>query len=127
MTETDGTFNVAEYTAILPSDDGWGSDYSGTYSVVDGSKVDDVTAARIARTDASWSEDGDCAETSLAALVELTDGSWAAVMAWCDTTGWGCRSDVQWKWAPTRELAISQGLDRESRARLNLSLPQDAQ
>lgn len=112
-------FDDWEY--LLP---GYGSsEYSGTYSVTDGEKVDDVTPERIARVDAfhTTSPEG-CHSTDMCCLVELTDGTWAAVMAWCDTTGWDCRSDIQWKWAPTRELAISQGLDASARDRLNLTL-----
>lgn len=116
--------NLAGWSVLFPGDDTniYGSIYSGTYSVVDGGKVDDITPARIARVDASFVDEREYAETSLAALVELTDGSWAAVMAWCDTTGWDCQSGVEWKWAPTRELAISHGLDNAARAEMGLEL-----
>lgn len=60
----------------------------------------------------------------LCGLFKLTDG-WATVMAWCDTTGWDCRSDGQWKWAATREEAIENGLGKEERASLGLSLPHE--
>lgn len=93
--------------------------YSGTYAVYDTdetTRVEDVTRERIARVDRWHIENGDYAEESVVLLVELTDGTWAACMAWCDTTGWDCQAGVQWKWAPTREEVVRQGLDRSSRA-----------
>lgn len=121
--------DLTQWSVLFPNggDDIYGSVYSGTFSVLDGSQVEDVTRVRIAHVEAYDVLDGDCAETDIVALAELTDGSWAAVMAYCDTTGWDCQADAQWKWAPTRELAISQGLDREARRRLNVALPTDAE
>lgn len=105
---------------------GYFTAYRGVYDL-NGQSAEDVTADRIAHVDLIWCEEGDCfAETDMAALVELTDGTWAGLMAWCDTTGWGCQDDVSWKVAPTRELAISQCLDKEARARLGVPLPTDA-
>jgi hypothetical protein len=103
------------------------TEYSGTYSIYDGSRVEDVTPERIARVDRIFGEspDGD-GSVDLAVLVELTDGSWAACMAGADTTGWGCQCDVQWKWASTRDEVISQGLDRAARAKLDVALESDA-
>ncbi len=102
-----------------------GSVYSGTFSVHDGSKVDDVTRERIARVDVSCIEHGDYAETGVALLVELTDRSWAACMAGCDTNGWDRQASAQWKWSRTRDEAISNGLDRYWRERLGVALSQD--
>lgn len=121
-------FDPAHWSVLFPNggEDIYGSVYSGTFSVLDGAQVEDVTRERIARVEAAhdYSPEG-YGSTDLCCLVELTDGSWAACVAWCDTTGWDCRADAQWKWAPTRELAISQGLDREARRRLNVALPTD--
>jgi hypothetical protein len=61
--------------------------------------------------------------TSIAFLARLTDDRWAACVAWSDTSGFGCQQDVDWLIAESRDLAISQGLDKESRAHLDLSLP----
>lgn len=118
------SIDFAEWPVLFPGSDTniYGSVYSGTYSALDSSKVEDITPERIARVDASHVEDGDYAETNIAALVELTDGNWATVVAWCDTTGWDCQSGVMWKWAPDRETAIAQGLDNESRRLLGLTL-----
>lgn len=90
MSDTD--FDLSEWAVIFPPVEGgdvWRSYsvYSGTTSVVDGSTVEDVTAARIATVHAHDMTGGDLSETDLALLVELTDGTWAACMAWCDTTG----------------------------------------
>jgi hypothetical protein len=37
-------------------------------------------------------EHGDYAETSIWAIVRLSDGSWGYLEAGCDTTGWDCQS-----------------------------------
>ena len=97
------------------------SEYGGIYSVYDHERVEDITAGDIARVDAwdAHSPEG-YASTDVVALVELADGTWAALTAWCDTTGWDCQSDVTWRWARTREDAIRFGLDRAGRERLGL-------
>jgi hypothetical protein len=116
----------------LPVNDGFTLDdwdcvltdyYTGAFSVYDGCRVQDVTVERIARVDA-WKGDSPDGYGSVdfAALVELAEGSWAGCMAWADTTGWDCQSGVQWKWANTRDDVISQGLDRDARARLGVPL-----
>lgn len=61
--------------------------------------------------------------TDIALLARLIDGRWAACVAWSDTSGFGCREDVDWGIHPTREAAIGLGLDKESRKHLGLSLP----
>ena len=101
----------------------YGSSYTGAFSTVDGSPVGDITPDRIARIDLTYGEAGDWNETDMVILAELADGTWAACMAWSDTTGFGCRDDVQWKVAPTRDEAISQGLDRLARQKLGVPLP----
>ena len=120
MTTTIDSFAGDDWSVLFPPGDVYGTEYSGTYSVHDAAQVEDITPERIARIDASYLNEGDYAETDLAALVELTDGTWAAVMAWCDTTGWGCQSGVQWKWGRTREDVISQGLDNAAREAMGL-------
>lgn len=119
-----GEIDSGVWGNILSSNDSWGSSYSGAYSTVDGSRVDDVTAERIVRVDLAFGESPEgYGSTDMAILVELTDGTWAACMAWSDTTGFGCRDDVQWKVAPSRDEVISQGLDREARKKLGVQLP----
>jgi hypothetical protein len=122
-TETD-PLDLSEWPILFPGDDSniYGSVYSGTFSALDSSQVADITPDRIARVDRSYVNGGDYAETDLAALVELVDGGWATVVAWCDTTGWDCQSGVMWKWAPDRATAIAQGLDNGARERMGLSL-----
>lgn len=61
--------------------------------------------------------------TDIAFVARLTDDHWATCVAWSDTSGFGCQQGVDWRINPTRELAISQGLDKESRAHLGLALP----
>jgi hypothetical protein len=114
-----GDLGTGDWPYILARPDGYTA-YSGAYSTADGSTVEDITAERIARVDLTWGIETDGPD--MAILVELTDGTWAACMAWADYTGWGCRDDVQWKVAPTREEAISQGLDREARRKLGVPL-----
>jgi hypothetical protein len=79
-------------------------------------------ADEIERIDAYWCTRGDLSETNLAALLALTGGSWAALVSWCDTTGYGCQDGTDWKVCATREEAISQGLDLEARRHLGLEL-----
>jgi len=117
-------FDLHDWEMIFPG--GSYGLYSGTFSVVDGSRVADVTPERITRVIAWHVKEGDCAETDLKLLVELNDGSFAACMAGCDTTGWDCQAGVEWRWAPSSEQAITQGLDRVSRARLGVPLAIDA-
>lgn len=62
------------------------------------------------------------ASTHAWGLLHLKDGTWAACIAWCDTTGWDCQSDTMWRLLPTREEAIILGLDEEGRRRLGLEL-----
>lgn len=122
------TINLADWDVLFPAsgDNIYGSIYSGTHSVYDRSPVADITRDRIARIVAVDVTEGDYAETNLALMVELTDGTWATCMAWCDTTGWDCQSGVEWKWARTRADAVFSGLDREARRRLGVSLPDEA-
>ncbi|MFL1904824.1 hypothetical protein ACJWDR_37830 [Streptomyces tauricus] len=63
---------------------------------------------------------------NLALLARLADGRWATCVAWADTTGFGCQQGVDWRVNDTRELAISQGLDKEARAHLGLPLSSEA-
>ena len=119
----------------LPTNDsfgeyGWmeilagGEAYEGVRAI-DGAPAEDMTSDRIASVHAFYAEDGDegYGSRDVALLAELTDGTWATCVAWCDTTGWDCQSGANWRVAPTRELAISNGLDKYARARLDLSLP----
>lgn len=119
-------FDITDWGVLFPlagsNTAGWGSVYTGAYSTADGSRVEDVTLDRVGRVDLHYVEYGDCAETSVALLVELTDGTWAAAMGSCDTTGWDCQAGVQWKVAPTRQEAIEQGLDRYNRVALGVPL-----
>lgn len=118
-------FDIGEWEMIFP--DGSNGLYSGTYSVVDGSQVEDVTADRIARVLAFQVEEGDCAETDLKLLVQLDDGSFAACMAGCDTTGWDCQAGVEWRWAPSEAQIVEQGIDRATRLALGRQLAIDTQ
>jgi hypothetical protein len=103
--------------------------YEGATAVgIFGATVEDITTDRIARVDL-WHAAGllDYGEQDFVCLVELTDGTWATCVAWCDTTGWGCRRQgVEWKVATTRDDAIRLGLDKAARARLGVPLPGEA-
>jgi hypothetical protein len=120
--------------ATLPTDKNW-SDYDwkyvldgdefyeGVFSAYDGERVEDVTAARIARVDLWDADEADGhGSRDFVCLVELVDGTWATCMAWADTTGWGCRQGVMWKWTRTRDDAIRFGLDKDARRRLGVPL-----
>lgn len=119
-------FRYEDWSQIFPSTDQWSTSYTGTHSVYDRSRAQDVTPERIARIDAVWQVGDGGSESDLALLAELTDGTWATCMAWCDFTGWGCQDNVEWKWARTRDDAITFGLDREARQKLGVPLPSEA-
>lgn len=76
----------------------------------------------IARVDLYYEEQGSWAETDLCAVFELTDGQWASVVSWCDTTGYGCRDGTDWYVSAHRDQVINLGLDLGSRIRLGLAL-----
>lgn len=106
------------FTTDAPLDE-W--DWSAIFEYGEGD-VPDATA--IAGISALWSTSPEgYASRDIAFIAKLHDGRWATCVAWSDTTGFGCRQGVDWRINGTRELAISQGLDKESRAHLGLSLP----
>lgn len=72
----------------------------------------------------SYSPEG-YGSVNLAFLGRLNDGRWVTCVAWCDTSGWDCRSGSDWRIFDTRNGAVAFGLDKESRARLGLSLPKE--
>lgn len=81
-----------------------------------------VTADRIVAVPHVFAESLEgYADKNVVGIVQLVDG-WAAVTAWCDTTGWDCRSDAVWKWAPTYEDIVRSGLDNAGRANLGVAL-----
>jgi len=123
MTEAEA-FKIEDWDVLFPG--GHLGLYSGTYSVTDGTRVADVTPERIAEVVAWQVREGDSAETNVRLIARLTDGSWAACMAFCDTTGWDCQAGVEWRWAPDEVLIIEQGIDRATRAALGRPLAIDA-
>lgn len=119
---------------VLPTNELWtdsdwryvlaGSEfYEGAFTAPDGQRADDITADRIGHVDI-WAVENpeEMADYNFAALVELTDGTWAACVAWTDTSGWGCQQGVYWRIAATRDDAIRFCLDKDARRRLGLSL-----
>lgn len=118
----------------LPTNDLWtdydwsnvlsGSEYyEGAFTAPDGAAAPDVTADRIARVEQWWADGGhEYADRDFVAVVELTDGTWAACMAWTDSSGWGCQQGVYWRVTSTLADAITYGLDQEGRRKLGLSL-----
>lgn len=109
---------TAEFTTEMPLDE-W--DWSALFEYAEG-----TTPAPAAITEIThlWSISPEgYASRDIALIARLHDGQWATCVAWSDTSGFGCQQGVDWRVQPTRELAISQGLDKESRAHLGLSLP----
>jgi hypothetical protein len=79
---------------------------------------------QIAEIDRLWATSPEgYGSTDIAFIARLSDGRWATCVAWSDTSGFGCREDVDWRINDSRETAISKGLDKEARAHLGLSLP----
>jgi hypothetical protein len=96
-------------------------DWSALFDYADGEAPEPSAIAGIAGLWAVSPEGGGSRDIALIAC--LQDGRWATCVAWSDYTGFGCQQGVDWRINPTRELAISQGLDKESRAHLGLALP----
>ncbi|MGW4920542.1 hypothetical protein ACWEPO_30135 [Streptomyces albidoflavus] len=114
---------LAEMTAPFSSDDVALDEYlwDALYEYGDGSIPEPGHIAEITNVWATSPEG--YSSLDLALVARLTDGRWATCVAWADTTGFGCQQNVDWRINDNRELAISHGLDKESRAHLGLSLP----
>lgn len=61
-------------------------------------------------------------ELSLDAVLRLKDGRYAALTAWNDYTGWGCRDGSEIRLGPLPDV-IAYGLDKGQRERLGFSEP----
>lgn len=108
-----------DWGAVL-ADSGYSS-YTGANWAPLGPPAPDITAERIARVHGMRADRGDYAEVNFACVVELTDGTWAACMAWADTTGWGCQDGVEWRVVRNLDDVIAYGLDQRGRERLALT------
>lgn len=96
-------------------------DWSALFEYADGTAP---APAAITEVTNLWSTSPEgYASRDIALVARLHDGQWATCVAWSDTSGFGCQQGVDWRVNDTRELAISQGLDKESRTHLGLSLP----
>ncbi|MGW4222935.1 hypothetical protein ACWEG1_05710 [Streptomyces bauhiniae] len=102
-----------------PQLDEW--DWSALFEYADGPAPDPAAIATISDLWCISPEGGGSLDIALVA--SLHDGQWATCVAWSDYTGFGCQQGVDWRINPTREAAISQGLDKESRTHLGLALP----
>lgn len=120
---TNDVWTASDWCQVLKSEPyGIGTAYTGAHWAPLGGPAPDITAERIARVygwQASSPEGG--GSVNFACVVELTDGTWAACMAWADYTGWGCQDGVEWRVAQDLPSVVSYGLDREGRGRLALT------
>ncbi|MGW9058853.1 hypothetical protein [Streptomyces sp. NPDC055733] len=122
MTDMQPYERLATLTAHFATDprvDEW--DWSALFEYADGPAPDPTAIVTVSNLWCTSPEGGGSRDIALVAV--LNDGRWATCVAWSDYTGFGCQQGVDWRVNPTRELAISQGLDKESRAHLGLSLP----
>ncbi|NEB92395.1 hypothetical protein [Streptomyces bauhiniae] len=99
--------------------DAW--DWGALFEYADGTAPDPASITGVTDLWCTSPEGGGSRDIALVAT--LTDGRWATCVAWSDYTGFGCQQGVDWRINPTRKAAISQGLDKESRAHLGLALP----
>lgn len=53
-------------------------------------------------------------------VVELDDGRFASLSAWCDYTGWGCREGGRSNVGTSLQEILQFGLDDEQRNRLGI-------
>lgn len=65
-------------------------------------------------------------ELDLHALLRLTDGRWASVVAWNDYTGWDCQDGADVRIGPDKPSVIWHGLDSGSRELLGFPATRDA-
>lgn len=106
------------FTTDVPLDE-W--DWSALFEYGEGEVPEATAIAGIAGLWATSPEGGGSRDIAL--IASLHNGRWVTCVAWSDYTGFGCQQGVDWRVNATRELAISQGLDKESRTHLGLSLP----
>lgn len=85
--------------------------------------IDDV--AEVVAWEGSTNEPGGGTELSLCAVLRLTDGTYAAVDAWNDYTGWGCQDGVEVLFAPTLADLTAVGLTDEVRRALGFTTPEE--
>lgn len=116
---TNENWSTSDWGAVLAGGDY--SSYAGANWAPLGPPAPDITAERIARVHGMRADRGDYAEVNFACVVELTDGTWAACMAWADTTGWGCQDGVEWRVVHDLDSVIAYGLDQRGRERLALT------
>lgn len=98
-------------------------DWAALFEYADGPAPDPAAIVSVSDLWCTSPEGGGSRDIALIAV--LNDGQWATCVAWSDYTGFGCQQGVDWRVNATRELAISQGLDKESRTHLGLSLPRE--
>lgn len=120
---TNDVWTESDWHQVFPATpDGCGSAYTGANWEPLGGPAPDITPDRVARVH-GWQADSPegYGSVNFACVVELADGTWAACMAWADTTGWGCQDGVEWRVAADLPSIVSYGLDREGRERLALT------
>ena len=80
--------------------------------------LDDI--AEVVDWDGHTNEPGGGTELTLVAILRLNDGTFAAVDAWNDYTGWGCRDGVEVLFASTLD-DLKAWLTDETRRRLGIA------
>lgn len=122
MTDMQPYERLATLTAGFETEialDEW--DWSALFEYADGAAPGPAAITEITNL---WSTSPEgYASRDIALVARLSDGRWATCVAWSDTSGFGCQQGVDWRINDNRELAISQGLDKESRQHLGLALP----
>lgn len=120
---TNGDWYVNDWEHVFAGS----SYYEGAFHAPDGARVADITADRVAEVLAwrAYSAEG-MADVNFAAIVRLTDGTYAGCMAWTDTSGWGCQQGVYWRVVDTLPDAVSFALDEQGRRWLGTTLAIEA-
>jgi hypothetical protein len=73
-----------------------------SYAVYDFSESLDrvgIDRKSVARVVAAWGFSGDYGEWEGGFVMEMTDGRFAYVWGWCDTSGWGCQDGAEVEWS----------------------------
>lgn len=118
---TSDVWGAYDWQAVLSGD--WSNSYTGAHFAPLGEQAPDITPERIARVYGWRAESPEgYGSINFACVVELTDGTWAACMAWADTTGWGCQDGVEWRVARDLSDVVAYGLDQRGRTDLGMAL-----
>lgn len=118
---------MTETQAILPELDDYNWEYAFGFASPHAVAGDDSSCDPFDREDVAeicGIRDGINDESNWIVYGRLRDGRWFFLTAWCDYTGWDCRSGGSAVVASTRSQIERFGLDEDARAEFKIDLPE---